>query len=133
MQLIETELEFVPMRRFLAILLLVFLPFQFSWAAVAGYCQHEAEGPARHFGHHEHKHQADAAAEAHGSAPDTQLSGGIDNDCGACHAGCCTAAILGDESLPPLSLASVSIPWLKNQLTSPPASQPERPNWSFPV
>jgi hypothetical protein len=133
MQLIETELEFVPMRRFLAILLLVFLPFQFSWAAVAGYCQHEAEGAARHFGHHEHKHQADAAAEAHDSAPDIQLSGGSDNDCGACHASCCTAAILGDESLPPLSLASVSIPWLKNQLTSPPAAQPERPNWSFPV
>jgi hypothetical protein len=118
------------MRRFLAIFLLVFLPFQFSWAAVAGYCQHEAEGSAQHFGHHEHKHQADAVAEAHDSAPDTQLLGGIDNDCGACHAGCCAAALLGDESLSPLSLASLTIPWLKNPLASPPNTQPERPNWS---
>ncbi|NBT82917.1 MAG: hypothetical protein EBT56_15195 [Betaproteobacteria bacterium] len=30
------------MRKFLAIFLLVLLPLQFSWAAVAGYCQHEA-------------------------------------------------------------------------------------------
>ncbi|MFA7291116.1 MAG: cation efflux protein, CzcI family [Rhodocyclaceae bacterium] len=114
------------MRRFLAIALLVFLPFQFSWAAVAGYCQHETEGSARHFGHHEHKHQADT----HEAAPDTKLAGGIDNDCGACHAGCCAAAVTRNDSMPPLAAASPLIPWLKNQLASPPGSQPERPNWS---
>ena len=45
------------MRRWLSILLLVFLPFQFSWAAVAGYCQHEADAASQHFGHHEHQQQ----------------------------------------------------------------------------
>ncbi|MBU0601652.1 MAG: hypothetical protein KKD25_04520 [Gammaproteobacteria bacterium] len=46
------------MRRWLSILLLVFLPFQFTWAAAAGYCQHETGAAAQHFGHHDHKHQA---------------------------------------------------------------------------
>ncbi|NCV41106.1 MAG: hypothetical protein EBW11_11190 [Betaproteobacteria bacterium] len=40
------------MRKFLAIFLLVLLPLQFSWAAVAGYCQHEAGVTANHPGHH---------------------------------------------------------------------------------
>nr|ART41037.1 L611 [uncultured bacterium] len=57
------------MRRWLSILLLVFLPFQFSWAAVAGYCQHETGAAAQHFGHHDHQHQA--AAEQEG-APDAK-------------------------------------------------------------
>ena len=48
------------MRRWLATLLLVLLPFQFSWAAVGGYCQHETGAAAKHFGHHNHQHQADA-------------------------------------------------------------------------
>jgi hypothetical protein len=118
------------MRRFLAIVLLVFLPFQFSWAAVAGYCQHETEGAVQHFGHHEHKHQADGATDAHEAASDTKLSGSIDNDCGACHAGCCAAAVSSNDSMSPLPAASLMILWLKNRLTSPPGSQPERPNWS---
>jgi hypothetical protein len=118
------------MRRWLSILLLVFLPFQFSWAAVAGYCQHETEGTTRHFGHHEHKHQADAAAGAHDDTPDAKRLGSIDNDCGACHAGCCAAAVFSDDSMVSLAVASLIIPWLKNQLASPPGCQPDRPNWS---
>jgi hypothetical protein len=41
------------MRRWLSILILVFLPFQFTWAAVGGYCQHETGAAAQHFGHHD--------------------------------------------------------------------------------
>ena len=46
------------MRKWLAIVLLVFLPLQFSWAAVASYCQHETGAAAKHFGHHAHQHKA---------------------------------------------------------------------------
>ena len=42
------------MRRWLAILLLVCLPLQFSWAAVADYCMHESGETADHVGHHDH-------------------------------------------------------------------------------
>jgi hypothetical protein len=41
------------MRRYLIIFLLLLLPFQFSWAAVASYCQHETESSTQHIGHHE--------------------------------------------------------------------------------
>jgi len=41
-----------------AVLLLV-LPFQMIWAAAAPYCAHETNTSAsKHFGHHEHRHQA---------------------------------------------------------------------------
>ena len=38
------------MRRWFAIALLVLLPFQFTWAAVASYCGHESDAQAQHFG-----------------------------------------------------------------------------------
>ncbi|MBS0308891.1 MAG: hypothetical protein JSS58_07960, partial [Proteobacteria bacterium] len=50
------------MKRFILILLLAILPFQFAWAAVGGYCQHEEGKAAQHFGHHIHKH--DQASDA---------------------------------------------------------------------
>jgi len=116
------------MRRWLAILLLVFLPFQFSWAAVAGYCQHETGAAAQHFGHHEHQHHSDDA----GSADSTDakaLSGGIDSDCLACHASC-VAALTSVVATPLVAIAFVDHHWHLGALASPPAVQPERPNWS---
>ncbi len=44
------------MRKLLAILLIMLLSLQASWAAAASYCRHEQDAPARHFGHHEHQH-----------------------------------------------------------------------------
>lgn len=114
------------MRRWLSILILVFLPFQFTWAAVAGYCKHETGAAAQHFGHHDHQHQADAD---HAGTPDAKTLGGeIDNDCAACHAGC-AAAIFSPVYLPTSSAASFAIPWLPGTLTAPPLAYPERPNW----
>jgi hypothetical protein len=117
-----------PMRRWLTILLLVFLPFQFSWAAVAGYCQHETGVAAQHFGHHDHQHQTTADQEG---APDANktLGAGIDGDCVACHASC-AAAVFSMANLPASSSASLAIPWLPGNLTAPPLAHPERPNWS---
>lgn len=113
------------MRRWLSILILVFLPFQFTWAAVAGYCQHETDAASQHLGHHEHKHQADAHQDG---APDTKLTGGIDNDCRTCHAGC-VVAIFGSLALPLATRISLAIPWPPGIPTAPPSTQPERPNW----
>lgn len=50
------------MRRLILILLLTTLPLQWSWAAVANVCQHEADRTAQHLGHHGHEH---ASADVH--------------------------------------------------------------------
>ena len=113
------------MRRWLSILLLVFLPFQFTWAAVGGYCQHESGEAAQHFGHHEHKHHADEGGDLVAKA----LGGGIDGDCAACHASC-AAVPTGIAAVPLMATTFVDHPWHPGVLASPPTVQPERPNWS---
>ena len=70
------------MRRWIAIFILI-LPLQFSWAAVASYCQHESE-PAKteHIGHHEHKHaDTDTVGKTKKSEPSLDKS---DRDCRLC-------------------------------------------------
>jgi Zn ribbon nucleic-acid-binding protein len=45
------------MRYFFVLLILFVLPLQWSYAAVANYCQHEEVGAAQnHMGHHAHQH-----------------------------------------------------------------------------
>ncbi|RZT36603.1 cation efflux protein, CzcI family [Cupriavidus agavae] len=68
------------MRRFLLICLLFVLPFQFSWAAAASYCQHETTVASWHLGHHEHRHQAAQDGVEKEKMPV------VDTDCGVCHA-----------------------------------------------
>ena len=88
------------MRRVLAIVLLVLLPLQFSWAAVAAYCGHETQAAVAHFGHHQHRHLAEASdraaldtdatagAAVSPDAADGQAPGALDLDCGHCHGSC---------------------------------------------
>ena len=71
------------MKRLLLILLLTLLPLQLSWAAVSGYSQNESVEAAQNFGHHEHKHQAQAD-----DMPKTKSSLSLDPDCGVCHLSC---------------------------------------------
>jgi hypothetical protein len=78
------------MRRWLQIFLLFLLPFQFSWAASAAYCQHERDAQPRHWGHHEH--EPDASSHGSARADDTQKSpatqpNAVLGDCAACHLG----------------------------------------------
>jgi len=78
------------MRRWLLIFLLLVLPFQFSWAASAAYCQHERDAQPAHWGHHEH--EPDRRADSSRTDDDAQKSPGIQpnavlGDCAACHLG----------------------------------------------
>ena len=114
------------MRRWLFILLLVFLPLQFSWAAVGVYCQHESGTAAKHFGHHDHQHKADASQ---GDKADPKASGGIDGDCSACHGGC-AAAIFGDIQISAPSYVSAVVDDYRHSRNTSPHYQPERPNWA---
>jgi hypothetical protein len=113
------------MRRLFAIFLLALLPLQLSWASVSAYCQHEADVQAQHFGHHDHQHQTSQDQDN----TDSKLSGGIDNDCGACHAGC-VVAILGDMAVTPSHLAAVVVADYRTIQSLSPLEIPERPNWA---
>jgi hypothetical protein len=117
------------MRRRIAILLLMLLPFQFCWSAVVSYCQHESGDAAMHLGHHFHVHKSLSKA-----GKGTAALSGLDSDCPTCvlHA--------DGPSLPPdmpsvaptgASLAPVS-PVVLAAL-SPPPSLPERPKWALPA
>lgn len=78
----EPPLRIRRVTRLLVIVLLVLLPIQLVWAAAAPYCAHEPTTAAsKHFGHHEHKHQASE------SAPNTDALGTYHADCETCHLG----------------------------------------------
>jgi len=116
------------MRRWVFALLLLVLPFQMVWASAAPYCAHETNSAAKHFGHHEHRHQAGGEVTP---APDGNGSGSglYHADCGTCHLGCAAtlsapipaAALLLPETPPIASLSSY---------TSYVPSGPERPDRS---
>lgn len=119
------------MRRFLAIVLLAMLPLQFSWAAVASYCEHETQGTG-HFGHHEHEHHADAGPNAEpatdADAPGDKAPGAMDLDCGHCHGQCSVMPTLSAKIPGTLSTAPPSASANEASGAHAPA-RPERPQW----
>ena len=116
------------MRRWLTLLLLVLLPLQFSWAAVASYCGHETGTQTQHLGHHDHHHadQADLnkAKDLGSSAAPT----GNDFDCGHCHTPCCAMPALA-YTPPPLAIASNQITQVEGIVRTFVQNPPERPQW----
>jgi hypothetical protein len=113
------------MRKWLAILLLVFMPLQLTWAAMELYCQHESGAAAKHFGHHDHQHKTVDDTDA---SPDLNKYAGGDPDCAACHAGCAsvladtvTISLVVDSTLDAADYAVRVIP--------PPFKRLERPQW----
>jgi hypothetical protein len=70
------------MRTFLLTLLLAILPLQFAWGAASGYCMHETEAGAAHFGHHEHQLSASSGEKSRAAKLKTIADG---DDCIGCH------------------------------------------------
>lgn len=115
------------MSRWFATLLLVLLPFQFSWAAVATYCMHErAPAQSQHVGHHEHNHEA---SNLQGKADDgLQASDTFDVDCCLCHGlgiGV-THLLAGQAAISNQSSVTVRAAF---PLTGVAAVPPDRPQW----
>lgn len=109
-------------RRLLFLFLAVLLPLQFSWGAVAGYCQHESDGRAKHFGHHEHVHKAEPKKT-------TDLKVAPDNDCGTCHVAGVTVLVGPQAALPVVALGSPPGAAVSRPPTSLPPDSPYRPKW----
>ena len=117
------------MRRWLAILLLVLLPLQFSWAAVADYCMHESGAAADHVGHHDHADHRHGASAGDKDKSDGSASTAADFDCGHCHGHC--AGMLDV----PVGLKTNALGSAPPGLAEAPSSehlpaQPERPQWA---
>jgi hypothetical protein len=78
-------------KKLILILLLVFVPLQFAWAAAGAYCQHEQGMSSFHFGHHAHSHEGKPDA-----ADSKTKSSKVHLDCHSCHA--TASAILVDAT-----------------------------------
>lgn len=118
------------MRRWLAILLLVLLPLQFSWAGVAGYCMHESGAAADHLGHHDHADHPHGASVSDKAKSDSSPSTAADLDCSHCHGHC--AGMLDI----PVGLKAHALGSAPPRLAEAPSAdhlpaQPERPQWAY--
>jgi hypothetical protein len=120
------------MRRWFAILLLVLLPLQFSWAAVANYCGHETGPSADHVGHHDHVAHAHGDEVANPGDPSSAEDPSTDPsgfDCGHCH-GHCVGMLDVPSSLAPGVLDGAPPRFGDAPDGEHVPAQPERPQWA---
>nr|WP_283205151.1 MULTISPECIES: cation efflux protein, CzcI family [unclassified Cupriavidus] len=99
------------------------LPFQFSWAAAARYCQHESAVASWHLGHHDHRHQA-----AQGDS-EKEKAGVADTDCGVCHIVSVPLAFGTFVDSGDARFQDVSIPPHVWPFSSRGPTAPDRPQW----
>jgi hypothetical protein len=134
----------LPVRRFLAIVLLALLPLQFSWAAVASYCGHETQATADHFGHHDHQHRADSGghvdavadrvanakstADATADVQGDKAPGAMDLDCGHCH-GFCGVMLTLPAAIPGAPGTARTGATVDESVGAHAPTRPERPQW----
>jgi hypothetical protein len=118
-------------RRYLILLLLAVLPYQFVWGAAAAYCGHESGTEVSHFGHHAHKHQNNKATPStNDCAPDDAGSPLVDDaDCDYCHWGCGHALAWGQLTLAALDAPRLIATTAQVPLLAMPALI-ERPDWT---
>lgn len=118
------------MKRLFALLLIVLLPVQTGWAAVAGVCADPGRAEAMHLGHHVHAESTGTAADAsHTTAADPAANaaaasddapGGTHPDCPTCHG----VGIAMPVELPAPSYAVARGPGIRFVPPSPPQAPP---------
>ncbi len=113
------------MRSYLAIFMLVLLPLQFSWAAMASHCQHETGVTAQIPSHHSHEH---ASADHPETAQNADSSACMDHDCATCHLGC-AVALVSDLKTTTVAVSDDHPVHLQAMASQPSTERPERPKW----
>jgi hypothetical protein len=123
------------MSRWIIAWMLLLLPLQFSWAAVASYCQHEraAAAPAvQHPGHHEHQHASSetqfTAKAVDNNSSDNTVAFSSDPDCHTCH-GLGLGAIHHPEAPPGLPRTGAWAGPAAGPLAQLSPIPPDRPQW----
>jgi hypothetical protein len=117
-----------PVKKFLFILMLLILPLQLSWAAMAPYCQHEDGAAGQHLGHHAHHHvenKIDDGADSGGGSPVKAHA-----DCVTCHGGAVGIAITPMKAAPDASVIAAGVPAVPLPAFLLP-ERPERPKWTL--
>jgi hypothetical protein len=116
------------MKRVFLVILILLLPLQLSWAAVASYCQNEVSQARVHFGHHEHKTSQQPV-----SMKDHVSKGAVDNDteCGFCHLSCCKSVTAYTQLKLPADFNLAAYPLIPSDFSSHIAEGPEKPNWQL--
>lgn len=96
------------MRRLAAIFILCLLPLQWSYAAIAEYCQHEETVAAQnHVGHHAHEH-VDKSGDNTRDNTNQKKNGMADLDCPSClHSTAFAILALPATALPNCSVAPI--------------------------
>lgn len=118
-----------PVRRYLILFLVLLLPLQVSWAAVANYCGHEQKTTASHFGHHQDEHQHSATlpdSTGNDKQPTDKYSFGHDHN----HLSGFIALLLTETAIPDRVPSSQLLPDDIPSLPALPPGRLERPNWS---
>lgn len=114
------------MRRWIAILLMIVLPLQLTWAVASNYCQDEQGKEAQHFGHQLHMHEAGTASKH--LVKGKQLA---DRDCG-CGGHLCGAHLLPTcvQAVPPSMVDEQLSPVPPWAYAHADPTRIERPNWT---
>ncbi len=113
------------LRRFIVFLMLV-VPLQLAWGAVAAYCEHEGEAMSDHFGHHAHEHDSSTKTIEPSDGTDTS---NFDLDSGAGHVADSIVLCSGIADLNFDGSNCVLRPAASFHLTFF-SAKPERPKWS---
>lgn len=116
-------------RKWLTILLLIFMPLQFSWAALSTYCQHESDTTTTHIGHHDHQHKKSKHALENSKTPAELLKNqSSESDCSICLAAY-TPFFSRQLPVSLLALSASPITDYRAHIPAPPAQRLERPQW----
>lgn len=119
------------MRRWVFAFLLLVVPFQMVWGSAAPYCAHEAGASAKkHFGHHEHQHQAGDIVTAIDNGADS--TGAFHADCESCHLGCAALMPSPSAAVAALPLGN-TIARPEPRYASPIPAGPHRPDRAAPA
>jgi hypothetical protein len=118
------------MRRWLVTLLLTLLPLQFTWAAVAPYCGHEASPTSQHLGHHAHEHHGEPmqAMDVDAAQADEAGMAAAHPDCAQCHAGSAVPSHVDAKRGEHHESTQAVMPTAWTAKGHAP-SRPERPQW----
>lgn len=123
------------MKRILALLLILLLPFQTTLASVMAIEMSAPAAPMQMLAGEECHHQmADSANVTDLAATSDEMSAdGSANphgNCGICHFSCCSALPIGAALAPVFSTSENVAVTPTTQPSAPPAARPERPNWA---
>lgn len=117
------------MRRWIVLLLLIWMPLQLSWAAAMPLANIGGDAAGGSAGQHLMPWDGHAAAQ---SVIVQAKSSVVDSDCASCHAQC-SAAVSAPAHTIPAQVSRLFSADLQKRLVSVSSDIPDRPQWLAPI